>query len=188
MKYQTEEETERVLQVQRAANLPLDAVFVTAEQVDVNVFPPPVAFLVKTFAGESKVVVLPEGNRDFLLQRQDLYEAGLTLYGPPARELLHPVPWPLLAQSLDYLLPHIIASFKNPVLMLCRIAYAHNHRSLCSKTQAGVWAAEALDARWKPLIQTALSEYARGVTPSAIPKESVGLFEKWCEGYMLSVS
>ena len=154
-----ESEYPAILQVHKDVGAPVDPVFVTEEQLNADVFPTPIGFLVKPIEGH-KIVHVPEGRGDFLLQRQDAYEAGVALAGPSPREMIRPVPWPLLAESLDYLFPHIITRFKNPVLMLCRIAYAHANYSLCSKRQAGEWALEAFEERWRPLVSAAQAQYA----------------------------
>ena len=172
-----------ILKAHEDAGVPVDAVFVTKEQLDADVFPTPIGFLVKPIEGH-QIVHCPEGSRDFLLQRQDAYEAGVALVGPAAREIMRPVPWPLLAESLDFLFPHIVVNFKNPVLMLCRIAYAHMHHSLCCKRRAGEWALGAFEGRWKPVISAALAQYAEGVTGPAATSMELQEFEEYCAGYV----
>lgn len=172
-----------VLQTHRALGIPIDAVFVAKAQLHADIFPATVAFLVKSLAGGPEFHTKEE-DRDFLLQRQDVYEAGIALAGPPPRELLRPVPWLLLAESLEFLFPYIVTHFKNSPLMLCRICYAHTHRTLCSKRQAGEWAVAAFDACWKPLLATALNEYAQGISNSALSAETVRQFEAYCAAYL----
>ena len=178
-----ESEYPAILQVHKDVGAPVDPVFVTEEQLNADVFPTPIGFLVKPIEGH-KIVHVPEGRGDFLLQRQDAYEAGVALAGPSPREMIRPVPWPLLAESLDYLFPHIITRFKNPVLMLCRIAYAHTHHSLCCKRRAGEWAVEAFEERWRPMISAALAQYAEGVTGPAATSMELQEFEAYCAGYI----
>jgi predicted nucleotidyltransferase len=173
----------RVLDVHREAGISIDAVFVTDDQLRADAFPTPVTFLVKPMDGW-KTVQVPEGRGDFLLQRQDAFEAGVWLVGPTVADLLRPVPWPLLTESLDYLFPHIIPRFKNPMLMLCRVAYAWTHRGLCSKKRAGEWAKTALGQRWPPALETALAEYADGRTSSSISAGEVRAFEEHCADYV----
>ncbi|HET6453527.1 MAG TPA: aminoglycoside adenylyltransferase domain-containing protein [Armatimonadota bacterium] len=179
----TESEHPAILRVHQEAGAPVDAVFVTEEQLNADVFPTPISFLVKPIEGH-KIVHVPEGRGDFLLQRQDAYEAGVALAGPDPREIMRPVPWPLLAECLDYLFPHIITRFKNPVLMLCRIAYAHANHSLCSKRRAGEWALETFEERWRPVISAALTQYAEGVTGPAATSAVLQEFEEYCAGYI----
>lgn len=175
-----------ILQFHQASGLPYDVVFATECDLQIDVFPAPVALLVKSFAG-GKVCDKPEGSHDFLLQRQDAYEAGVSLFGPPPQALLRAVPWPLLVESLDYLFPYIVTHFKNPVLMLCRIAFAYTQRRLCGKREAGEWALASFPACWEPLITMALAEYAAGTWNSAIPGETVRQFEEHCAQYLHSL-
>lgn len=202
-----------ILRVHERAGAPVDAVFVTEDQLDADVFPTPIGILVKPLgrlprravpaveeiarahqwavddliSSDYKIIRVPEGRGDFLLQRQDAYEAGIALVGPDPSEIIRPVPWPLLVKSLDFLFPHIITNFKNPVLMLCRIAYAHTHRSLCGKRGAGEWALEALDERWRPMIEAALARYSQGIAGNAESSAVLQEFEGYCAGYIGSL-
>lgn len=166
-----------LLRVHREAGHALDVTAVTREQLIVDTVPTPIDFLLKPIEG-GRLVRLPEGCRDFLLQRQDAHECGCTLAGRPAREIVPPVPWPALARCLAGLLPHLVPSFKNPTLMLCRVAYACQHRALCSKAEAGEWALEHLEESWQPLIATALQCYAAGVSEER--REDLPAFEQYC--------
>lgn len=161
----------------------IDAAFVTNEQADADEFPATVDFLVKPVSG-CKIVRPSGGSRDFLLQRQDVYEAGVALSGQPPNMRFHPVPWALLSASLDYLFPNIVPYFKNPVLMMCRVAYAYERRLLCGKRDAGIWAADVFDDHWKPMIRAALDEYANGVTQTHISKAALAAFEDYCAKYI----
>ena len=176
-----ESEYPAILEAHKDVGVPLDAVFVTEEQLNADVFPTPIGFLVKL-----KIIHVPEGRGDFLLQRQEAYEAGVALVGPEPREIIRPVPWPLLKESLNFLFPHIVGKFKNPVLMLCRIAYAHANHSLCSKPQAGEWGLEAFEDRWKPIISAALAQYAEGAGSSATSWD-LKEFEEYCARYISSL-
>ena len=88
-----------ILKAHEDAGVPVDAVFVTKEQLNSDVFPTPIGFLVKPIEGH-KIVHSPEGSRDFLLQRQDAYDAGVALVGPNPSEIMRPVPWPWLPPSV----------------------------------------------------------------------------------------
>lgn len=171
-----------VLEVHRNSAILIDAVFVTEDQMHLDAFPSPLMFLVKKPMDDCTIVHVPEGRRDFLLQRQDAFEAGVWLVGPAVADLPRPVPWPLIAESLDYVYRHIVTHFKNPVLMLCRVVYAWTHRELCSKKRAGEWARTALDARWASTLETALAEYATGCAKSSIPADEIQAFEDYCAG------
>ena len=179
-----EPDKQAILQVHRNAGVSMDVVFVDERQVNMDVLAVPVCFLVKVKSMDDCTIVdVPEGRRDFLLQRQDTYEAGIALLGPTPQDLISPVPWPLLSESLDFLFPYIVTHFKNSVLMLCRIAYAWTHHKLCSKKQAGEWAGEEFGEHWEPVIKAALAEYAGG-EGTGISKTTLHEFEQYCVGYI----
>lgn len=172
-----------ILQIHRDTAVPVDAVFVTEGQIQNDVFPTPVDFLIKPVSG-GKIVQPANGSRDFLLQRQDAYESGILLTEPIPQGLMCPVPWPLIADCLDFLFPHIIPSFKNPALMLCRIAYAWTNHKLCGKKIAGEWAIETFGEKWRSVITVALAEYSSGVTKTEILPATLRAFEDFCTGYI----
>ena len=176
----------RIAKAHEEAGVPVDATFVTRSQVGVDETPTPVEFVVKP-EGEQRVVRLPGGHGDFLLQRQDVYDCDAAIVGEPAREVVRPVPWAALARCLDYLFPHIVPRFKSPVLMLSRIAYAFANRKLCSKREAGEWAMGALGAEWRPLVAEALEKYAAGVPDDRGPDERLRAFEERCARYIAEV-
>ncbi len=199
-----------ILEVHERADTADDVVFVTQDQANADVFPTPIGFLVGALgrlprcvlveiAGANKWVVddlissgykivrVPEGRGDFLLQRQDAYEAGIALVGPDPSEIIRPVPWPLLAESLNFLFRHIVTHFKNPVLMLCRIAHAHTHHSLCSKRHAGEWALETLGERWRSMIEAALALYSEGTADNTGSSPVLQEFEQYCAEYISSL-
>lgn len=174
------EDLERqVAGMHRTAGLFFDATFVTVDGLNTMAIPAPVLFLAK-----ADIVRLPKGSRDVIVQRQDVYEHGIALSGPAPRDLFRPVPWYLLEQCFAFLLPHVTANFKNPVLVLSRIAYAYHHRALCSKRKAGQWAVETFPRKWHGVIGLALEEYAQGVGASGVSTEQLDAFEKWCTGLM----
>ncbi|HEY3418226.1 MAG TPA: nucleotidyltransferase domain-containing protein [Armatimonadota bacterium] len=179
----SEHEMAEILTVHQQTTIPVDALFVTESQACLNIFPAPIAFLVKPMDG-GKIVIPRDGSRDFLLQRQDAWEAGVALCGPPPGEVLQPVPWPVLEMSLEYLCPYIVTHFKNPVLMLCRIAHAFTFRRLCGKAQAGIWATSAFDLRWNTLINEALTDYRQGVRRQ-LCRETLSAFEQYCMEFIL---
>jgi streptomycin 3"-adenylyltransferase len=177
-----EPDASEVARIHRSSGLPLDAVFVTEEQIRKDAFPTPVSFLVKPM--DNFAIVHPAADSsDLLLQRQDAFEAGVAILGPEPRESIRPVPWPLLARSLDALFPHIVPRFKNGILMLCRVAYARENHSLCSKKCAGEWAINAFGTRWAPIISSALAEYASGCSCTSISESTLRAFEHDCAGY-----
>jgi predicted nucleotidyltransferase len=174
-----EVEEPSLIETHNDSGLPIDAVVVTESQLQVDAFPTPVVLLVKPISGHT-IVRAPDGSKDFLLQRQDTYEAGMALIGPDPKELIHPVPWPLLAESLNFLFPHIVPNFKNPVLMLSRIACAWETRRLCSKREAGEWAVESIGEPFIDMLKTALVEYADGVSHTAIARKKIEEFAALC--------
>ena len=178
--------TSEIVKAHIEATIPVDATFATRCQIEVDETPTPVDFVVKPMDG-GKLVRLPEGHRDFLLQRQDVCECGMAVAGRPAREIVRPVPWEALSRCLDDLFPHIVPRFKNPALMLCRAAYAFTRRALCSKKAAGEWAVRELDESWRPLIRAALAKYASGQADDSGPDEALRAFESYCVGYIARV-
>jgi len=166
--------------------IPADAVFVTKGQIALDRTPTPVDFTIKLGLGV-RPIRSPEGSRDFLLVRQEVLDCDMALVGRPAREVMRPVPWPLLAQALDHLLPNILPHFKNPALMLCRVAYAFANRSLCSKQAAGDWALAALAPRWHGMVGNALEKYRSGVADNQGPDEELYAFERYCVDYIANV-
>jgi streptomycin 3"-adenylyltransferase len=158
---------------------PLDATFATLHQLGHDEAPTPVEFVIKP-SGQSKPRLWRGSHGYFLLDRQDAYECSITLTGVPFRDLARPVPWPVLAGCLKDLLPHILPKFKNPALMLCRIAYAFVHRESCSKREAGRWALTALDKRWHPLIEEALDRYAQGLPDDSGETAELRALEQQC--------
>lgn len=166
--------------------IPADAVFVTKGQIALDRAPTPVDFTIKPGLGV-RAIRSPEGSRDFLLVRQEVLDCDMALVGAPACEVVRPVPWPLLACSLDYLLPNILPHFKNPALMLCRVAYAFANRSLCSKQAAGEWALAALAPRWHGMVQNALEKYRSGVADNHGADEELYAFERYCVEHIADV-
>ena len=126
-----------------------------------------------------KVVHLPKGSRDFLLQRQDVFECGIDLCGLPRKQIILPVPWPLLSKSIDYLFPYIRVRFKNPILMMCRAVYTFHFHHLCSKIQAGIWALNTFELRYHLLIEDDIQDYQNG-TQSTFNKALLQEFEEYC--------
>lgn len=167
-----------ILQIHENTGTSMDVVVVTESQLNTDVFPSPVVYIVKAvqYGG---IVRKPEGDYCFILQRQDAYEAGFSLLGSLPQQLINPVPWPLIEQALDYLFPYIISHFKNPLLMLSRILYAWSNRKLCGKQEAGEWAISTLDKQWQPMLQNALSEYTNGLKANATLEQKQA-FEQYC--------
>jgi streptomycin 3"-adenylyltransferase len=161
------------------SGISLDAAFVTQSQLRCHRVPTPIEFLVKS-SGPSSPRLWHGSSGYFLLDRQDAYECSISLAGVPFRDLAPPAPWPVRSRVLADLLPHILPKFKNPALMLSRIAYAFVHREFCSKREAGRWALTALDDRWRPVIEQALARYTQGLRDDAGPTDELRALEQQC--------
>jgi predicted nucleotidyltransferase len=174
-------EVAEIVRASQDVAIPIDAVFVSKSQVDSNEVPTLVDFRIKP---TGNLVRSAEGSRDFVIDRQDVHECGLALVGPAPAAVIGPVPWAALREALDWLFPHILSHFKNPALMLCRIAYAFANRRLCSKAAAGQWARQEFGPRWQPLIEAGLRDYAEGRRSTEEPGELLRSFERYCAGYI----
>ncbi len=168
-----------ILRVHQQAGIPIDAFFVTADQLDAEEVPAPVDFVVKPMSG-GKVIRLPSGSYDVLLHRQDAYEAGITLIGPMRREVFRPVPWALLSQCLDHIFRHVVEKFKHPILVFCRLVYAYEHKELGSKKIAGEWASGEFSKQWLPIIEQCLERYAQGDATCNLSRKELMRFEEYC--------
>lgn len=105
---------------------------------------------------------------DWVIQRHVLREHGLVLYGPPAGELIDPIPAQALCQATAALLHGWWAQqLDDPwrlrerhyqiyaVLTMCRARYTFAHGTVVSKPAAARWALEHVRERWKSLIRGA---------------------------------
>ncbi len=167
---------EAMLQVFNKTPSFFDVTSVTLEQVKKNIFPTPVDFLVKM---NSKIVELPERSRDFLLERQDIYEVGIDLFGISHKKTVKKVPRHLLINCIHYIFPHIRTEFNNPILMLCRSVFCCKERHLCSKIEAGTWALQLFDSQFHRLIEEDLRNYRNGIK-SDFNAAGLGTFEEYC--------
>jgi hypothetical protein len=168
----------------RQQRLCYDITAATLDQIGDDVFPTPTDFLIKM---NRNIVHQPGGSKDFLLQRQDLVEAGWDLYGKAHREYLKPVPWHLLRRCIEHIFCNILDRFKNPALMFCRVAFTLKKHRLCSKVEAGRWGTETLDPHFRPLIQTDLDAYLNGRRAN-LARRSLQEFESFCWGILLELN
>lgn len=171
---------ERMLQLFNETPSLFDVTSVTLEQISKNIFPTPVDFLIKM---NGKIVELPEGSRDFLLQKQDIYEEGVDLFGISHEETVKEVPWHLVMKCIHYILPHIRTEFNNSVLMLCRSVLCCKEHRLCSKIQAGTWALQLFDSQFHSLIREDLHNYKNGIKSNSNTAR-LGAFEEYCSKLM----
>lgn len=177
----TAEETGAIQETHKGAEVGFDTNVAQETQAHKDVVPTPIAFVMNP-AGE---VLQPRGGAvDFLINRQDVYEAGVTLSGKRAGEYFRPVPWETLSQALEMTTPCIIGQCRNSVLNLCRILYAFENRKLCSKQDGGVWAKAHLDREWQGLIDQALSDYAAGLSAVESRTERLSGFEDYCSRHI----
>ncbi len=177
---------ERILKRAQEEDIAIDATFVTDRDVNRDVFPAPVEFLLKDFEGP-RVVRPPGGSVELALQRQDVLEAGVALIGPAACELIQPVAWPLIEESLEYVFGHVAERFKDPVLVFCRIAYTYSSEKICSKKAAGQWALEEFGPQQAALIKRALEAYSGCEADPAIETDQVRAFEEYCADYITAL-
>lgn len=171
----------KLLQIQtqaRTAGARLDCVCVTREQLAAERIPVALDLVLPPDAEPQREA----RNRGmmFPLDRHDAWECGRPLFGPPAREVILPVPIELLRTSLAWVFPHLAANFKNPELMLCRATFAFIEGRLCSKPEAGQWALRLFDIRWHGLIEKALAARENGGTQAVCSPEELGDFQCAC--------
>lgn len=172
----------RLQQVHRHATIPIDATFVTQDQLSISHVPTDVEFLLKPMSDQ--IVRYPQGNWDFVVQSQDVYENGIRLCGPEIKNLFQPVPWHFLQKSFERLFPYIVPRFKNPVLMLSRMAYTYTHRRMCSKIVAGNWALEAMPLEFVPLIDAEMRKYSSDTDICVVNNEEVLHYERYIRDYI----
>jgi hypothetical protein len=108
---------------------------------------------------------------DWIIQRHTLREQGIVLAGPAPRTLIDPVqPDDLRRAVLGFLREWWAPMLQSPdprlhggeyqayaVLTLCRALYTLEYGDIVSKSVAARWAQEAIDERWRPLIEQALA-------------------------------
>lgn len=172
----TQAEKEALLAVHRSVPAPIDATYITREQLNRDCFPTPLQCVIRPV----KLFSVPDGLVDFPVIRQDVYVNGVRLLGPEVRELVRPVPWEVLDPCVRQLFPVALERFKNPVLMLCRICCTLTTRRPCSKADAGRWALTVAPPQWQDLIRQALDDYARGVRQRDLDEDQARAFEQWC--------
>jgi predicted nucleotidyltransferase len=171
---------QRLFAAHRRADLPLDLLVLTQSQLESDRTPAPVELLARpdgTVKRSVDVIDIP-------VSRQDAYECDVTLAGRACRDVISPAPRQALRAALRQLLPLILPLFKNPTLMLCRIAYAFETRSLCSKTAAGEWALGEFGGEWESLIRSALDAYASATPETGEDDDELRSFERHCVAYI----
>jgi predicted nucleotidyltransferase len=120
--------------------------------------------------GTNEVLHLKPHESDWIIQRYLLRQQGVVITGPDLKTLIDPISPSELRQAVmdelplwaDYLLNHTSSlqrcgyqSFC--VLSFCRMLYTLQNKAVLSKPAAAQWAIDTLSARWKPLIERALT-------------------------------
>ena len=170
------EKREHLLELVKSQSLSYDITAATIDHINADVFPTPVDFLLKM---NNTIVLKPDGSKDFLLFRQDIFESGRDLLGTPHNRILKRVPWPLLRQCIRHVVPQIRTKFKNPALMFCRVAFTLVECHLCTKIEAGEWGLRVLDARFRQLIQMDLDSYV-GSSDCSLEQDDLRHLEGHC--------
>jgi predicted nucleotidyltransferase len=120
--------------------------------------------------GHGEVLHRMRHESDWVIQRHILRERGILISGPDPKTLVDPVsPNDLRRAIADGLPLWMNPILDNPteinkrgyqsffVLSLCRMLYTLKQGEILSKQSAVEWAKENLDAKWKPLIERALT-------------------------------
>lgn len=101
--------------------------------------------------------------------RWSLRECGITLAGPPPATLVDEVPADVLRATMRSLLPNVISDIESwisldigwaqryAVATTCRVLYTLVTGRVASKKASMLWAVEALDPEWQPLITEAVA-------------------------------
>jgi hypothetical protein len=140
----------------------------------------PAAVLRRVDAERRPLFYLDNGARDLIwhahcntaLTRWTLREHGVALAGAPAASVVDPVdPGDLRAEARRKLEETAewaceargeLTRWEQPYMVLscCRMRFTLAHGRIASKQEAGTWALQALDERWRPLIRAALADRA----------------------------
>ena len=114
--------------------------------------------------------------------RWTLRNRGVVLAGPPPETLVDPLPAGALADRMRSEIPTLMDRLldwidvgavawgqRYAVTTLCRMLYTVATDEIASKRAALVWARDALDPRWVPLVDAALAGRALGWDPEDRP-------------------
>lgn len=120
--------------------------------------------------GRGEVLHRMAHESDWVIQRFVLRERGVIITGPHPITLIDPISPDDLRRAIVEVLPLWLGPIlEQPsqiskrgyqsffVLSLCRIFYTLKYGEIVSKAAAANWALEALDAKWKELIERALA-------------------------------
>ena len=118
---------------------------------------------------EGRFYLAPHGS-DWVIQRHIIREHGVVLAGPAPETLIDPVQPDDLRRAVKGTLTEWWAPMLNDparlqdsvyqayaVLTMCRALYTLEHGTIASKPRSARWAQEALDERWRELIEQAVA-------------------------------
>jgi predicted nucleotidyltransferase len=118
--------------------------------------------------GKGERLKMMHHDSDWVAQRQQLREHGMTLVGPDPKNLIDPVSAADLREAMRPLLTDWLRSLLDErvpfagrghqsyvVLTMCRILYTMEHGEVVSKRAAAKWAEENIHDRWRSLIERA---------------------------------
>ena len=107
---------------------------------------------------------------NWVIERYIVREHGVIVWGPSPRTLIDPVSLSELREAVcemlrdfwqeqltgpEWLRPRDYQAFA--VLTMCRALYTLSMGDVVSKPEAAAWACQALDSKWRPLIERALA-------------------------------
>jgi predicted nucleotidyltransferase len=120
--------------------------------------------------GRGESLRMMRHDSDWVVQRYNLRERGVTLAGPAPQTLIDPVSPDDLRQAMLAILRGWWAPMLDEpahlkrrgyqsyaVLSMCRVLYTLQYGTVASKPVAARWAQETLGERWMPLIERALA-------------------------------
>lgn len=168
-----------LLQLAGDIALPLDVTYVTRRQLNVDIVPTPLQFVIRSIE-KAKLFRVPNGSVDFPFVRQDVSQHGKCLQGSDISKTFRAVPDWLLKQTLVKALP-LISRFSYQSLQLSRLLYTYSSNDICSKAAAGHWGLKHLDTRWHQIIKADLSHYLTGQVVENYDKNCLLAFYNYCE-------
>jgi hypothetical protein len=119
----------------------------------------------------------------YAIDRSIVYQANVTLFGPPPHQIICPVPfWSLLPVVAESMREHPAELLDNAVLNGCRALRFRVERRWYAKPVAAEWAISATPA-YADLIRAAIASYAagRGVL-APLPVDDVRAFLRYVLG------
>ena len=146
-----------------------------ANQIEVSYIPmkairrynPPDVHHPRLDRGTGESLHMMSHDADWVVQRHLIREHGVVLFGPPPHTLIDPVSSEDMQSAMRELMEEWLAPLiENPpfvrtrgyqsflVLSTCRILYTLDRGEVISKRDAALWGQEALDQRWRSLIET----------------------------------